>query len=49
MKRKTFWSVFSWVERKKKINDRVQVFSPDPPKGFLLKLKRKLKEENEVI
>ena len=46
MGRKTFLSVFGWMGRKKNKWWGLGVFSLDPPKSFLSKIKRKLKEEN---
>ena len=42
IRRKTFWSVFGWMERKENKWWDLGVFSPNPPKSFLYKMKRKL-------
>ena len=39
--RKTFWSVFGWVGRKENKFWNPGIFSPDPPKSFISKMKRK--------
>ena len=49
MGRKTFWSVFGWVQRKENKWWGSSVFFPDPPKSFLPKLEKKLKGQNEAI
>ena len=46
MGRKTFWSVFSWVGRKENKCWGSSVFSLGPPKNFLSKIERKLREES---
>ena len=48
MRRKTFWSVFSWVRRKENKLWGLDVFLFGPPKSFLPKLEIKLKEENKA-
>ena len=45
MERKTFLSVFGWVERKKNKWWGLGVFSPGPLKRFLPKIERKVKGE----
>ena len=45
MGRKTFWSVFGWVERKKNKWWNPDVFSLGPPKSFLPKMERNLKRK----
>ena len=46
MGRKTFWSVFSLVGRKENKCWGSSVFSLGPPKNFLSKIERKLREES---
>ena len=43
IKKKTFWSVFGWMGRKKNKQWNSGVFSPVSPKSFLSIIKRKLK------
>ena len=45
---KLFWSVFSWIGRKVNKWWRLNIFSSSPPKCFLLKMERKL-SENEFF
>ena len=45
MERKTFLSVFGWVEMKENKGWNLSVFFPGPLKSFLPKMERKLKRE----
>ena len=49
IRRKIFWSVFSWMGRKENKWWGLGVFSLGPPKIFLPKMERKLKRENDAV